>query len=542
LTEPDALSDHTALLQALRDPSSYPHAVRDVQLIETHISSVLLAGDYAYKLKKPVKLSFADFSTLTLRRHYCEEEIRLNCRTAPQLYLDVVAIAGTPPRFCGDGEAIEYAVRMRRFSSDARLDQLARDGKLTEPLIDRLAAAVANFHRDCEPVSQDGSFGTPELIRRWVNDNLAELRQLFSDAHDQQRVAQLAHWTEAEFDRRIAVFLARRAAGLVRECHGDLHLCNVALVDGEPLPFDCIEFNPELRFIDVASDAAFLWMDLFDQKLPRLAARFLNAYLEATGDYNALAILRFYAVYRALVRAKVALIRRDQAGTTAAERAHDQRLCLRYLDVAERLSAGATAALSPERMGPTLLLMCGVSGSGKTTVAQHLLQHLGAVRVRSDIERKRLAGIAASEHRPSAVGTGLYKAAITERTYTALEKTATQIVDAGFTAVVDAASLQRSIRQRFATLAKKLSARFAVVLCEASPIALQTRVKARAELGADASDATVAVLAHQLQTFEAPAGDELQHVYRLHTDIAPEALASRCQALALQLIEEETHV
>ncbi len=529
-TDGGELAAHAALVNALRDPAAYPHAVDAVEVIETHISSVLLAGEYAYKLKKPVKLGFVDFSDLARRRHFCESEMRLNLRTAPGLYIDVVPVtcaqAGAAPRMGGTGTEVDYAVRMRRFAHDARLDQMALVGTLDSSLIDRLARAVGAFHARCERAPSDSSFGAPDEIRRWTQDNLTELLRLAGDAAQRQRIEQLARWTEAEFARREKAFAERRLAGHVRECHGDLHLGNVALIDGQPVPFDCIEFNPQLRFIDVMSDVAFTLMDLIAHGIPRLAWRFLNAYLEGTGDFSGLATLRFYAVYRALVRAKVALIRRAQPDISTAEREIDAQSCARYLAVAERL-----VQASP----PRLVLTCGVTGSGKTTVSQHLIEALGAVRVRSDIERKRLAAIGATDHAPSAVGTGLYDAVTTHRTYDVLRDIARTIIDAGLPAIVDATFVRRADRHIFRALAEQLGARLTIVLCEATAETLRSRVAARAERGTDASDATVEVLAHQLATFEAPVDDEAALVKRIDTQTDPQTLAERCDGVATQI-------
>ena len=411
-----AMAAHAELVTALRDPAAYAHSVDIVEVCETHISSVLLAGEYAYKLKKPVDLGFANFSTLARRRHFCYEELRLNRRTAPSLYLDVVPVtrshADAEPHINGAGAVIDYAVRMHRFASDARLDQMAQAGTLDTSLIDRLSKAIAAFHARAAPASPDSTFAMPEEIQRWTKENLAELLRLTRDAVQRQRLRRLAHWCEAEFERRLTAFGERRATGSVRECHGDLHLGNVVLIAGEPMPFDCIEFNPQLRFIDVISDVAFVWMDLIGHRLPALAWRLLNGYLEQTGDFAGLAVLRFYAVYRALVRAKVALIRCAHPGVSAAEGEWGAQACARYLAVAEHL-----AQPRPRSM----VLTCGVTGSGKTTVSQHLLEALGAVRVRSDIERKRLAGLGATDRAPATVGKGLYDDTATRRTYEQLK-------------------------------------------------------------------------------------------------------------------------
>jgi aminoglycoside phosphotransferase family enzyme/predicted kinase len=529
MDEHDSLAAHAKRVAALRDPRAYAHPVDDVELVETHISSVLLAGRFAYKLKKPVNFGFVDFSTLALRRRYCEEELRLNRRSAPMLYLDVVPVtqrADGGLRFGGDGAALDYAVRMRRFDADAQLDRMARSGRLDAALIDRLAAAIATFHASCEPAPPDSGYGSPERVRAWAVNTLTQLRAWVEGTELRQRIDRLAAWTEAEFARRAEAFAARRAAGFVRECHGDLHLGNMALIDGEPVAFDCIEFNPELRFIDVASDVAFTWMDLIDFGRSRLAARFLNADLEATGDYAGLATLRYYAVYRALVRALVALLRRAQSDRAPQEREADRAQFLRYLAVAESIASPRPALV---------LATCGVAGSGKTTVAQHLLESLGAVRVRSDVERKRLAGLTAHEHRPAAVGADLYAPATTQATYERLRSAAAAIVDAGFAAIVDATFQRRAERRALRQRAQSLGARFALIVCSAPPAVLRARVAARLARGADASDATLEVLAAQLAAFEPVADDEADVVFRLDTDVDAAALAARCENVAASL-------
>ena len=530
----DPLS-HSRLIDALRDPAAYPHPVGAVELIETHISSVLLAGDYAYKVKKPVNLGFADFSTLERRRAFCEEEIRLNRRTAPALYLDVVPIVRSADRgglrVGGDGrpvDPVEYAVRMRRFGADARLDQVAKAGRLSAEMIDRLAVAIATFHARCERAPERSAYGTAETVDGWAAGTASQLRRLAAARPVPgrgERIEALVRWIETERTRHGASISARRAGGFVRECHGDLHLANVAVVDGEPMPFDCIEFNPELRFIDVINDVAFTWMDLIDHRLDGLAARFLNRYLEETGDYGGLPLLRFYAVYRALVRALVALIRRDQTGT-AVDQQREEEACTRYLEVAERLTQAQPALVAA---------VCGVSGSGKTTVARELVEHLGAVCIRSDIERKRLAGVAATARTDAAVGAGLYKDSVTRATYQTLTEAAIAVVGAGFRAIVDATFQRRSDRRALAAAAAAHDARFALVLCEAATPTLQARVAARSARGTDASDATLPVLAHQLAAFEPPEGEEAAHTFRLGTDADAATFAVRCAAIATAL-------
>lgn len=520
-----ALAIHAERVEALRDPAAYPHPVAGVETIETHISTVLLAGDYAYKLKKPVNLGFADFSTIERRRRFCEEEIRLNRRGAPQLYLDVVPVTGRPaggPRAVrlgsatgpADGPVLDYAVRMRRFAAGARLDQVARAGRLTPEHIDQLAEAIAAYHDASAPAPSAGDFGSAAQVCRWADDNLAALGQARLEDSDTQRVRDLRAWTAAEFERRAALFDRRRAGGFVRECHGDLHLGNIVLLDGRPVLFDCIEFNDELRFIDVASDIAFAFMDLIDYGMALLAWRLLGRWLELTGDYEGLGTLRFYAVYRALVRAKIAVIRRGQASMAPGERAGVAAELHRYLDVAAGLA---------HPPAPQLVLTCGVTGSGKSTVAQQLAERIGAVRVRSDLERKRLHAMRPTDRAGAAggVGAGLYAQDETARTYARLRDLAGAILDAGFTVIVDATFLRRGQRDAFAGLARERGARLRIVECVAAVATLRSRVVARLAAGADPSDATPEVLAHQLQSAEPLTPAEQASALRVDTDRTP---------------------
>ncbi|MCX7148065.1 MAG: hypothetical protein NTY05_01455, partial [Rhodocyclales bacterium] len=293
LLMPDALPP---LITALLDPLRYPHPAGRVEVVETHASWLLLAGDFAYKIKKPITLPFLDYGTLARRETCCRDELLLNRRLAPDLYLDVVAIGGTPaqPRF-GELPAIEWAVRMRRFDEQGRLDRVAARGELTPKHLSQLAVTLCSFWQAAAVPTPGARFGEPEQILAAARENFAELRQLLPPA-EQPQVEQLARWTEGEFACHAADFAARKAGDRVREGHGDLHLGNLALIDGHVTPFDCIEFNEDFRWIDVASEIAFVWIDLLDHRRPGLAAWFLNAWLEVGGDFQALAVLRFYAV------------------------------------------------------------------------------------------------------------------------------------------------------------------------------------------------------------------------------------------------------
>jgi hypothetical protein len=313
---PDELKEgegdvQSRLIGALMDRRCYPHTVKTVRVAETHISWVLLAGRYAYKIKKSVDLGFLNFTGLASRRHYCDEEIRLNRRLAPQIYLDVIPIGGTPemPEFNAT-PAIEYAIRMRRFPASSQLDRLAARNEILPRHIDSLAATIADFHSGLSSAEAGSAFGSAAAIHSAVFQSTDRLQAVLTDGESERRMIALRSACETEYANCRKRFEQRREQGMVRECHGDLHLGNIALIEGQPVPFDGIEFDPALRWIDVMSEVAFTVMDLLYYRHSQLAYRFLNAYLEATGDYNGVPVLRFYISYRAVVRAMVSAIRR----------------------------------------------------------------------------------------------------------------------------------------------------------------------------------------------------------------------------------------
>jgi aminoglycoside phosphotransferase family enzyme/predicted kinase len=490
---------HATLVAGLRRALDAARPGAEVRLIETHISSVLLAGDAAYKLKKPVNLGFLDFTTLDARRHFCERELTLNRRTAPQLYLEVVPVTGTPalPVLGGSGAAIDYALKMRRFESEDSFDNLLRRGALDAPLVDALAERVARFHADVDVATPASAFGSPASIANDARDNFTHIARLAPPSALDAQLHRLRQWTDAESRVLDARFAQRKADGFVRECHGDLHLGNVARIDGAPVLFDCIEFNDAFRWIDVMSEIAFTVMDVVDRGAAALGWRFLNRVLELGGDYAGVDVLRFYLVYRAMVRAKVALIRARQVGA-------DENDAKALEDFARHLAdADAFAVPRPK----VLILAGGVSGSGKTTLAQTLLEDNGAVRLRSDVERKRLHGFDPLARSGSTLGAGLYTPRATRATYDRLAALARALLATGFPVIVDATFLHAADRLAFIRLARDNDAQCTLLWCDAPIDVLRERVAARAAAGQDASEATLEVLAQQLEALEPPAAD-----------------------------------
>jgi aminoglycoside phosphotransferase family enzyme/predicted kinase len=483
--------------------------VAKLELIETHISWIILTGEFAYKIKKPVDLGFVDFRSLARRKYFCEEELRLNLRTAADLYLDIVPIAATAQGLrIGQQPAIEYAVRMRQFPGDARLDRQLESGRLT--VNDMLAAAqvIADFHGSLTARPLDHPADEIARISQFALDNFTQIRVALNNDHFHPLLAQLEAWARRQIALLEPAFKHRAAGGFVREGHGDLHLANMVRLEHRIVLFDCLEFDPGLRWLDLMNDIAFLVMDLMAHRREDLAYAFLNAYLEHSGDYPGLAVLRFYLVYRCLVRAKVAALQPSGKLAGAADNADDKTR--RYLELARALVAPS--------MTPRLVLMHGFSGAGKSWLSSRLMGGLGAIRVRSDLERKRLHGLAPAQDSGSGIETGLYNARATEQTYDLLARYCGTGLRAGFNMIADASFLRRRQRQRFADLAKHLQAELFILDCTAPPETLRERVQKRAADPQQVSEAGLAVLEHQLAQHDAFTHQEEQYVIRFTSE------------------------
>jgi aminoglycoside phosphotransferase family enzyme/predicted kinase len=447
------------------------------QRIDTHISTVWLVGDWAYKLKKPVQFGFLDFSTLALRHHFLQEELRLNQRTAPELYVDLLPITGTAehPVLAGDGAPIEWVLRMRRFPADAVLSAQAEQGTLSLATIQHLAEHVAFFHAALPPLSSS-AWPTKDLCY-WTLDALQGIEQALpelpmptvSELHVQRQI-----WLDWHA-QHVGWLQQRQEQGYCREGHGDLHLGNVVEWQGRVLAFDALEFEPALRCIDLMNDVAFTFMDLLARRHPDWAWYFLNAYLEHSGDFGGVRGLRAFATYRAWVRARVALLSQDAAAFFT------------YWQLAKDLLQPMTQ--------PHLIVVMGLSGAGKSTLAGLLAQRLGAVRLRSDVERKRLYGLQPTQ-RPTAE-MGLYSREATQRTYQRLNDVAHDLLSWGQTVIVDAACLRHSERVALQQVAKTCQADFHLLECVAPLEQMQQRLQTRQAADSDASDAGLSTLQQQ---------------------------------------------
>ncbi len=496
------------LITALQNPALYPHAVDGFQVIETHISWVLLTGPYAYKIKKPVNFGFLDFTDLAARQHFCNEELRLNQRLTQGLYLEVLPITGSleAPQFGGDGPVIEYALKMRQFPQSQLLGEVQARNELTTAHIDALAQRIANFHLIAPRVALEHPLGTPTAVMAPVTQNFEQIRPLLSEKADLQQLDALQAWADASFARLEPLLLQRKAAGFIRECHGDIHLGNATLLDGEVVLFDCIEFNEPFRLIDIASDAAFLAMDLEDRGLKPLARRFVSAWLEETGDYAALELLNFYKAYRAMVRGKVSLFRLGQE-QDAAQRAVILSQYRSYAALAESYSA------IPSRF---LAITHGVSAVGKSQVAMRLAEELGAIRLRSDVERKRLFG-GQDVANQGQLTAGIYSQDASVATYQRLHQLADAALHAGFPVVIDATYLKHAQREAAWHVAEETGAPFLVLDCQAPESVIRSWLAQRQSAGQDPSDATLEVIQAQQASREALDAEEQAHTKRVDT-------------------------
>lgn len=495
-----------AFVAAMCRPETYAalHPVADpVRCIETHVSWVFLAGGFAYKVKKPLRLGFLDYSTAARREAFCHEELRLNRRHAPGLYLEVVAITGSPaaplldriepPRAAAP--VFEHALRMVQFDLRCELTQLLHTAEVTAASCAEFGARVAQMQREAAVATVDSPFGVPEAVHRITLANFEELARVNAVADvaaslPEQPLSALQSQVQTLFDAQRERMTMRRVRGYVREGHGDLHCGNVVRWQGSLVAFDGIEFDPALRWIDVASDIAFLTMDLSAHGRDDLRNAVLQGWLTVTGDFETLALLPYFECYRALVRAKVAALRAQQQAHTSA----------RCMDEVRHYLGWATARTV--RRAPALIVMAGLSGSGKTWLAQRIAARIDAVIVRSDIERKRLAGLAPLQASGSAPDAGLYSLDFNARTYARLYECVAHALEGGERIVVDAANLRRGERERFLALAARWGARAAIVHCRAPLEVLRQRVGARTASGSDASEATVTLLERQPSYWE----------------------------------------
>jgi len=489
--------DKDSIRQLLRSPTFNAGGSEPV-LRETHISWVILAGEYAYKIKKPVNFGFLDFSSLDRRRFFCEQELLLNKRFAPELYLAVVPIisGGNGPLLAASAqttagaEPIDYAVQMRRFDEAQLLSNIAARGELDRALVRALGRELAQQQaaaQACHPAPGSDEPGSPAALRAAMVQNFAQVRAYPLQAAESGILEAVERWSLQRYDELLPLLAQRAAAGKVLDGHGDAHLGNIALVEGRVRLFDCIEFNPAMRIMDSIAEIAFLCMDLQARGHAPQTHCLLGDYMEYRGDYGGLPLLDLYRSYFAMVRAKVALLREPASARNLTATGAYSDFC-RYLQLAHGCC---------QRLAPFIAITHGVSGTGKSTIADKLVGEAGALRIRSDVERKRLFGLAPEQRSEAADEAELYSSAMSRRTFDRLATLAAQIVAAGYAVIVDATFLQRAGREQFYRLAQERQLPFAIIDCVAPTQEVQRRLEEREQRGNDASEAGVRVMLRQ---------------------------------------------
>jgi aminoglycoside phosphotransferase family enzyme/predicted kinase len=477
------------LIRRMLEADFYPHPTLDpIALIQTHISYVLLTGDFAYKVKKPVDLGFVDFSTLELRGHFCHEEVRLNSRGAPGVYLGVETIgqAGGEFRLSQDGAVAEYAVKMQQLPQEDLFGNMLAAGRLEARHIEALARTVAEYHRGSPTNDRIAQFGTPDRIRKIIEDNYAATRRFIGGPQTAEQFSRTKAFTERFFSESRSALEHRPAGSFIRECHGDLHLGNVCLRGDEVLLFDCIEFNESFRCIDVIQDAAFAAMDLEASGRSDFATQFANAYAERTGDWEGLQLLRLYLCRHAYVRGKVTALLLDEPEIAPEAKKKASATAAKYFHLAWQYS-------EPQR--GRLILVAGLSGSGKSTVARELTLRLGAIHIRSDAVRKHLAGVVLERKGDESI----YTPAMTDRTYGRLLELGMMLARHGFAVILDAKFDRRQFRRAAIDRARSAGLPVSILHCTAPVSVMRDRLTTRQ---GDVSDAGPEILERQQGEFE----------------------------------------
>ncbi|MBD1830974.1 AAA family ATPase [Microcoleus vaginatus GB1-A2] len=484
------------LIQQMLQPGFYPHGVTEpVQLIQTHGSFVILTGNYVYKIKKSVNFGFFDYSTLDKRQHFCNQELLMNQRTAPEIYLEVLPILQTGdsfhlgsslPAINSDEIAVEYVLKMREFPQDSLLLSLLERGLLTERLMADLGREVANFHSTAINNSYIRRFGEVSQIRTTIDKNYRISQKYIGGPQTQTQYQETKDYTDAFFAKNQELFNLRIAKNKIRECHGDLHLRNLAFWQEKILLFDCIEFNEPFRFVDVMYDVAFTVMDLESRGRRDLGNAFLNTYIEQTGDWEGLQLLPLYLSRQAYVRAKVTSLMLDDTAISTAQKAQISQTAAHYYKLAWEYTQPHTGKLT---------LMSGLSGSGKSTAARYLARRTGAIHIRSDAVRKHLGGIPLNERG----GQNLYSDEMTARTYGRLLELGIILADRGWDVILDAKFDRQNLRTDAIDRAQSRGLPLQIIYCTAPIEVLRERLQQRR---GDIADATAELLSSQQAAFE----------------------------------------
>ncbi|KAF0221183.1 MAG: hypothetical protein FD174_681 [Geobacteraceae bacterium] len=490
------------LLKSLLKPQSYPEATASVHLIQTHVSFIFITDNFVYKIKKPVDFGFLNFSTLDRRRFYCNEEVRLNRRLCPDIYLGVVEVRESPAgaTLTGDGKVIDYAVKMKRLPAERMLDRLLAEDKVTDNDIRRIARTIAEFHLNAERGEEIDSYGSIENIKRNWEENFQQVVEFIDDSLAQRDLQIIRDWTESFIADNERLFAERISRGFIRDCDGDIHLENICLTDHVYI-FDCIEFNNRFRYSDTAADIAFFLMDLDYHGRSAFAEVFLTEYAAVTGDRGIVNVLDFYMVYRAFVRGKVESFRLLDPVIPEHEKKTAREKAIRYF----RLARGY---IIRRKLPPTLIITCGLMGSGKSTVASALARELGMAIAASDPVRKEILAIPADSRVHDEYGTGIYSPEFSAATYKELLARGEKALTSGHSIIIDATFRSKSDRALFRNMSERLGVSFRVIQTVCKEKLIKQRLDNRMQRAQEVSDGRWELFNRQKEDFEQLDGDE----------------------------------
>jgi len=483
------------LIQALLRPSAYPDSPQEVGLRQTHISYLLFTPCYVYKIKKPVNFGFLDFTTLEKRRFFCHQEVILNKRLCPDMYLGVVEVRekeGTI-RIEGDGEVVEYAVKMKRLPSENMMDRLLKGGSVTNEMVERIARIIAEFHKKADTNPYISEFGRPSAIRKNTDENFSQTLPFIGITIGAERYNRVKDYVERFLDDYSKILEERVKAGFIRDCQGDIHSEDICITNGIYI-FDCIEFNERFRYIDTVSDIAFLAMDLDFLNCHNLSKRFVDAYIEASSDNGVPELLDFYKCYRAYVRGKVEGFKSEEDEVPDDERESARLKAKRYFYLADLYATGG--------FRPTLIVVCGPAGTGKTTLANAVGEEIGFKVISSDIVRKELAGISPTEHRYEEFEKGIYTRDFTQKTYREMMKRAEGFLKQGISIILDATFVAEVFREMVLAMAEDTNANLYFVECMLDDATVRKRLDERSKKEGITSDARWEIYLKQKEQYK----------------------------------------
>jgi aminoglycoside phosphotransferase family enzyme/predicted kinase len=488
---------HPNIVEAMSRTDFYPHRPPAVDLLQTHISFIFIAGDLVYKVKKSVNYGFLDFTSLEKRRHFCREELRLNRRLAPEVYLDVVEISedATGNLIMGPGvRTVEYAVRMKRIPEEGMLKKLIAHQEADISIMAGVAQRLADFHQKAETGGEIDAIGSIETIKVNHDENFAQTEAYINRSLPSYQFNFIKDYVNRFLAVREDLFRKRTREHRIRDCHGDLHLEHICRMDDAIIIFDCIEFNERFRYEDVAAEISFLSMDLDYNGYPEWGEAFVSAYIDYSRDRDIRMLLNFYKCYYAYVRGKVISFRMDDKAIPAAERVAAQQTAASYFDLAY------TYAARLEK--PALILTCGLIGTGKSVIARNIGPRLGANIIRSDVLRKELLDIRPDERHFEDFGAGIYTDAISAQTYRQTLQKAREMLEAGQPVIIDASFRRREERENAAALARQLKADFFIIECTSPDEEIKTRLEKRLLKKGEASDGRWEIYVDQKNHYE----------------------------------------